>query len=93
MTDKKKVELGNAAESLESARESTENAEAAERLDGFADRLQTLADADRGPDHGTLARLEHGLQDVQSDLGDDAVESVETALSHVRAYRETVEGV
>lgn len=93
MSNEDKTELRNAAESLDSAREHTENAAAADRLDGFADRVRKMADADRGPDHGSLARLEHGLQDVRSDLGEEAAEAVDAALSHARAYRETVEGV
>lgn len=47
-----------------------------------------MTDADRGH----LARLEHGLQDVQSDLGEEASAAVDDALERVRAYRETVEG-
>jgi hypothetical protein len=58
-----------------------------------ADQLARLADADRGPDHGRLARHEHVLTDVASEAGDDVTAKVEAALDAVRDYRSTVEGV
>lgn len=92
MSEENRPELRDAAESLDAARDGA-NGEAADRLAGFADRVLKMADADRGPDHGSLARLEHGLQDVQEDLDDDGAAAVDDALDHVKAYRETVEGV
>lgn len=85
-------ELRAAAESIDAARERAPET-AADRLDGFAERVRKMADADRGPDHGALARLEHGLQDVSKDLDDEGAEAVDAALDHVRAYRATVDGV
>ena len=85
-------ELRSAAESLETARDRADS-DAADRLDGFAERVRGMADGDRGPDHGSLARLEHGLQDVRDELGDEGTEAVAEALADVRAYRETVDGV
>ena len=82
--------LRNAAESLETARDRAD-ADAADRLDDFADRVRGMVD--RSPDHGTLARLEHGLQDVQAELDEEGAEAVAEALADVRAYRETVDGV
>ncbi|MFC7078753.1 DUF7553 family protein [Halorussus caseinilyticus] len=86
-------ELRTAAEKLHEAREGTDHADAAERLETYAEQVETMADADRGPDHGRLARLEHNLHDVQSDLDADATEAVKSALEHAQAYRSTVEGV
>lgn len=83
-----RTELGTGAERLRDARENADDDAAAERLDDFAERVERMADADRGH----LARLEHGLRDVQSDLGEDAAAAVDDALERVRAYRETVEG-
>ncbi|MFC4451606.1 DUF7553 family protein [Halorussus aquaticus] len=92
MTDDR-TELREAAERLDSAREASSDDETGERLESLAERLRTMADSERGPDHGTLARLEHNLQDVQSALDDEQAETVQSALGDVRAYRETVEGV
>ncbi|WP_115864867.1 DUF7553 family protein [Halorussus litoreus] len=85
-------ELRAAAESIDAARERAPD-DAADRLDGFAERVRKMADGERGPDHGALARLEHGLQDVRTDLDDEGAEAVDEALDHVRAYRSTVDGV
>lgn len=93
MTDDRRTELREAAESLDAARERATGGEVANRLEGFADRVRRMADADRGPDHGSLARLEHGLQDVRDELDEEGAAAVGEALEHARAYRETVEGV
>lgn len=92
MTDER-TELRQAAERLDSTREDSSDDENRERLASLAERLRKMADAERGPDHGTLARLEHNLQDVQSSLDGEQAERVQSALGDVRAYRETVEGV
>ena len=93
MSESDKSDLRDAAEQLQSAREHTDDPETAERLDSSADQLRKMIDADRGPDHGRLDRLMHNLRDVESDLDGDAAEAVGAALSSVRSYRETVEGV
>lgn len=93
MTESDKSDLRDAADELQSARERTDDPETAERLDGSADQLRKMIDAERGPDHGRLDRLMHNLRDVESDLDGEAAEAVGTALSYVRSYRETVEGV
>ncbi|WP_096389038.1 DUF7553 family protein [Halopenitus persicus] len=63
-----------------------------ERLTEQADRLATLAERDRGPDHGTVARLQQKLKDVKSD-DPDAADAVDEANALLNEYRETVEGV
>jgi predicted nucleic acid-binding Zn-ribbon protein len=93
MTEDGRTELRNAAEKLSEARERTSNPDAGDRLDSLAEQVEKLADAERGPDHGRLARLEHNLAEVQEDLDAEAADLVDEALSHERAYRETVEGV
>lgn len=93
MSDDDRTELAEAAEKLREGREAASGSDAAERLDSLADRIESWADADRGPDHGSLARLEHNLNDVKDDLDADASQLVDEALSHEQAYRETVEGV
>jgi uncharacterized membrane protein YccC len=93
MSETDESELRAAADDLQSAREQVSDSETTERLERSTDQLQQMIDAERGPDHGRLDRLMHNLRDVESDLNGDAAETVGSALSHVRAYRETVEGV
>ena len=86
-------DLRTAAQTLDDVQESISNDEVADRLDTFADQLRSMADADRGPDHGRLDRVMHGLQEISSDLDGEESEQVESARKHVRSDRETVEGV
>ncbi|WP_132058679.1 DUF7553 family protein [Halorussus amylolyticus] len=93
MTENPREDLRDAAEGLDAVRETVSNAETADRLGTFAEQLRRMADAKRGPDHGRLDRLMHGLREVEADLSGEESEAVGSALAHVRAYRETVEGV
>ncbi|NHN61447.1 MULTISPECIES: hypothetical protein [Halorussus] len=88
-----RTHLRTAADELDELAGTVSNEDAADRLDGLADRLTSMADADRGPDHGSLDRLTHNLREVREDLDDEAAETVDAALGRVREYRETVEGV
>ena len=96
MPEDRTDELREAADRLGDARERADagdDTDAAERLAKYADQLRTMADADRGPDHGRLDRLQHNLREVADGLDREGTEAVEAALSHVVSYRETVEGV
>jgi hypothetical protein len=93
MADNDRTPLRNASDALTEAREATDDAEARDRLESYAEQADSMAAADRGPDHGRLARFEHGLTDVREDLDAEGAKLVDEALSQVRAYRETVEGV
>jgi hypothetical protein len=84
--------LTEAADSLRQAAESAQSDEASERLQNQSEKFDSLADADRGPDHGRLAHHEHILTEI-ADENPAAAEYVEAALESIRAYRETVEGV
>lgn len=84
--------LATAGELLEDAAEETDG-DTADRLREQADALFALADRDRGPDHGRLARIEHALQDVRGAVGDDTAGTIDRALAEVREYRSGVEGV
>lgn len=84
--------LAAAADHLEDAA-SEAAPEPANRLREQADALSRLADRDRGPDHGRLARITHVLEDLSGDLDGDAAASVAAAKDGVEAYRETVDGV
>lgn len=85
-----RTELATAGDLLRDVAADTEDAAVRERVERQADQLADLAESDRGPDHGRLARIEQALGEVGESTGDDAVEE---ALEHVRAYRETVSGV
>lgn len=84
--------LTEAADSLRQAAEATQEDETSERLESQSETFDSLADADRGPDHGQLAHHEHILTEIASD-GSEAADYIEAALESIRAYRETVEGV
>ncbi|GAD52147.1 hypothetical protein MBEHAL_0907 [Halarchaeum acidiphilum MH1-52-1] len=88
--------LRDASETLDAAAANCENDELSGRLREQADALAGLADRDRGPDHGRLARHTHALHDIAADADDDddvVPNAVEDALASVRSYRETVSGV
>jgi hypothetical protein len=94
MPDDDRTDLREAADELDAARdEAAADAEVADRLESLAGQLRKMADADRGPDHGRLDRLTHDLRDAEAELDGEAVAAVGSAIAHVRAYRETVEGV
>jgi hypothetical protein len=52
-----------------------------------------MATADRGPDHGRLARHENKLHDLTDDVDPSVAELIDEALDAVHNYRETVDGV
>ncbi|RKD93809.1 DUF7553 family protein [Halopiger aswanensis] len=85
--------LADAAESLQTAADATSNDDARERLENQSSEFETLATADRGPDHGKLARHEHILTDIADEEGGEVAAHVEEALESIRAFRSTVEGV
>jgi len=85
-------ELVTASEHLERAAEAADG----DRADGLREQAETmreLAGADRGADHGRLARHEHRLRELADGAGETTSEEVEAALAAISAFRETVEGV
>lgn len=86
-------ELADASASLESAARAATDEDAVDRLRDLAGQLETLADRDQAPDHGRLARIEIALDELTAEVGDDAATRVDTADEHVKAFRETIEGV
>jgi len=85
-------ELATASELLESAAESA-SGDAAGRLTEIAGQIDRLATADRGPDHGRLARWQNALDEVADDVDDATAETIDEALEAIVAYRSTVDGV
>lgn len=86
-------ELASAADLLREAAGGAADGDDADRLEDIADQLDTLADRDQGPDHGRLARIQSGLDDVQTGASDDVAATIESALDEIRSFRETLEGV
>jgi len=84
--------LRRAGDLLADASESADG-DAADRLRELSDTCHDLADRDRGPDHGRLARILNALGEVEPDLDDEARDLVDGARSELTAYREDVEGV
>ncbi|WP_247003652.1 DUF7553 family protein [Halosolutus gelatinilyticus] len=85
--------LADAAESLRNAADAASDDEARDRLENQAAEFDKHAEADRGPDHGKLARHEHILTEIADDEGGETADRIETALESIRSFRSTVEGV
>jgi hypothetical protein len=85
--------LATASDRLDAAADATDDEDAAQRLRDLADQLDSLAERERGPDHGRLARIENALGDLQERVGEDAAAEIEAGHDAVIAFRETVEGV
>ncbi len=89
MTDPNPEHLRTASEALDRAAESMEDPHAG-RAREQAETLATLADRERGPDHGRLARHENALTELQEATGSGAVAE---ALEAIHRYREDLPGV
>lgn len=86
-------ELARAGELLASAAESATNDDDSERLADLADQVDHLSEADEGPDHGRLARIQNALHDLEDSVDDDVAETIDEAHEHVKEYRSGVPGV
>lgn len=84
--------LAKAAAALESAADAA-GGEAADRLRRQAEQLASLAEADRGPDHGRLARHQEIIRDVKAGVDDGVADSIDEAYALINEYRSTLEGV
>lgn len=76
--------LEDAAETLQNAADAATDEETRDRLQTQSSQLADHATADRGPDHGTLARHEHILTEIADEEGGDVATSVEDALESIR---------
>jgi len=85
-------QLQTAADHLRTAAD-TADGDATDRLTDLADKLDSLATADRGPDHGTMARMQNTLNEVTGDVDDATVTEIDDAKAAISDYRSTVEGV
>ncbi|MFO7834166.1 MAG: hypothetical protein R6V31_08965 [Halohasta sp.] len=55
--------------------------------------LSTLSTRQPGPAHGRLARLQYTLRELKEAANPEAVDHIDDAIAHIKAYRKTVEGV
>jgi hypothetical protein len=86
-------ELATAGDELATAADLAGATAEADRLGDLADQLRRLADAERGPDHGRLARIQSAMHDVRETVDADAADRIAAAHDAIDAYRETLEGV
>ncbi|MDG5776051.1 hypothetical protein VB773_14740 [Haloarculaceae archaeon H-GB2-1] len=86
-------ELAEASDRLEAAADVSTDDESRDRLSDIAGQLDRLAEAERGPDHGRMARWQTALNELKESAGEDAVEDIDEAKSLISSYREGVAGV
>ncbi|WP_440988642.1 DUF7553 family protein [Haloarchaeobius baliensis] len=86
-------QLETAAEHVRSAAQAATDADARERLYRQAEEFERHAEAERGPDHGRLARHESILGEIADAEGGEVADEVDAALDHIHEYRETLPGV
>ena len=90
MTDE---DLKRASKHLQAAASQSNDADRTERMQSLADKLDRLAEAEHGPDHGRLARFENALLEIEEGAEGDVVDEVTSAHEAVKEYRSGVEGV
>lgn len=81
--------LRKAADAVERGADGTDT----ERATSLAETLRSLAERERGPDHGRLARIENTLIELHDGATEAASDALDEAKEHVEAYREGVPGV
>jgi hypothetical protein len=86
-------QLETASDHLESAADAAADADHADRLADLAEKVASQATADRGPDHGTLARFENALNDLEASASGEAEAAIADAHAALKEYRSGVEGV
>lgn len=86
-------ELESASDHLESAAKVAGDDDVSERLASLSEKLATWATADRGPDHGQLARVENRLHSLKDDADAALLDDVNAAHDLVQEYRSGVEGI
>ena len=86
-------ELATASDHLDTAAAETGDDAASDRLGDLAGQLSKLADADRGPDHGRLARIQSALNDLKTGDAADVTDSIEAANDAINEYRSDLDGV
>ncbi|MFC6827093.1 DUF7553 family protein [Halopelagius fulvigenes] len=85
-------ELQTASDELRAAAEAA-SGDLQSRLYDQSNQLADLAAAERGPDHGRLARHMNALTEIAEETDGEVKERVESAYDHVKEYRSGVSGV
>jgi hypothetical protein len=88
-----RAELQSASKELQEAAAAVDDSGVEERIYDQSREFAELADADRGPDHGRLARHTKVLDEIAESVDGAALDHVQAAREHVVTYREGVEGV
>lgn len=92
MCDSDRDELRTACRLLDEAAAATDG-ETADRLSGFADRVEGWAEGEFDPDHGAMATVLLKLNDIAEAAEADVADTVQEARSSITEYRRTVDGV
>lgn len=85
--------LREASDLLREAGELTDDEQLRERIHTQSNQLAKAVGADRGPDHGQLARHMNALAEIADEIGEDGESKVREARDAVADFRSTVEGV
>jgi len=86
-------ELAAASNALQQAAIAVDDEDLEARIYDQSQQFAKLATAERGPDHGRLARHENALHELADLTSGEAREQIEAALEHAQTYREGVEGI
>ena len=85
--------LAAAGNDLSAAADIATSTDAGDRLNDLADQLGQLAEAETGPDHGRLARIQSAMHDLRETVDDEAASRIQAAHEAINYYREDLEGV
>lgn len=85
-------ELVTASDALSEAADHASGDRSAQLID-VSETLGDLAEREPKPDHGRLARIEYTLRELKESSDEALVDNVNDALSQIKEYRKTVEGV
>ena len=85
--------LKQASELLRDAAAAVADPDIEERIYDQSRKLADAAAADRGPDHGQLARHQNALREIIEAAEGEASDLVAEALEQVKEYRSGVDGV
>jgi len=86
-------ELKRASDRLREASEAADEDGVRDRLYDQSDEFARMATADRGPDHGRLARHENILAEIKKNGNDAVGEHIDEAKEAITEYREDLPGV
>jgi len=86
-------ELQRVSERLREASEAADEDVVRDRLYDQSDEFARMATADRGPDHGRLARHENILAEIEKNGNETVGERIDAAKEAITEYRKDLPGV